>query len=954
MRRVIRELPRALGATIALLALLVGLPAALTVFVGWPLPTAVPSLVQVRDALGGSTISDAVLIKGIALLCWALWGQLALCAVAEMRAWAAGRAAASIPTARLLQPFVRQLVVSALVVIGSARVPVPAGLIPGPASIELTLTPPMNLPLVALAATPGVTPVASPGVTTPPLTYTVQPMDDLWRLAEEHLGDGMRWHDLYDLNRGLPQPDGRSLQNPDLIYPGWVLRLPPDAVGLAAPAPNPAPTPAAALPPAAPQSPVVQGPSATPLPTVASPEPSPAHTAHAPAPVAPIVPTAPRPAAPPNGTDRQPPGPAPAHPAPKHPSEHRHPDRTVAPIGEVLIGSGLVATGAVLTLDRLRRAQQRRRQPGRMIPVPTDRAADAELALRRQANRAPTDRLDAALRAMASYLAEASPMPEIDAVTVSPDTIEILLSAPVNARAGPFEVTAGGRAWTLAGADVPAEIAEAAATRAAPTPSLVVVGTVDDRQVLVDLEHPPRTVIGGDAATGEELWSALALNLATSAWADDLRLVVIGPPPPGVAGLERVTVASHVDDVIDELEAEAHAFTSALAGLECPSAIEARVRDLGDGWTPTVVLIRRDEEPHAVARLNELARTHHGIAVVTFGEPPGDGSRVLRLDGERMSVEPPRLDVLPIRLRSDDGVGELIELAASDREGDQLLEIGDAEVDAETDRVDAAGRPDADGPWVTVRVHGSVGIEGGKSAVDRRRCRELVVYLALHPEGVDEGRIKAALWPKSVPTDAAFNQTVSFARTALGLGPDGQPHLLHVSDRLYRMGRYVRTDHAVLKAALRLAKAKPSADSMARLADALADVRGLPFEGERGGFEWAYSEGHVAAITAVISEGAHLFAGWSLDHEDPSAALSAANEGLRSVPADEVLYRDRMLAHDQAGDPAGVDADMDELCRVIETVEPYDSVHPETLALYEELSRHRRGRIHQPDSRAIG
>jgi hypothetical protein len=46
-----------------------------------------------------------------------------------------------------------------------------------------------------------------------------------------------------------------------------------------------------------------------------------------------------------------------------------------------------------------------------------------------------------------------------------------------------------------------------------------------------------------------------------------------------------------------------------------------------------------------------------------------------------------------------------------------------------------------------------------------------------------------------------------------------------------------------------------------------------------------------------------------------------------------------MLAADAAGNPAGVEAVLDELCQVVEALEPYDALHPETLAVYERVSR---------------
>lgn len=53
--------------------------------------------------------------------------------------------------------------------------------------------------------------------------------DTLWGLAEKHLGDGNRYPEIIDLNRGLEQPDGRALQPGGRIYPGWTLLLPADA-----------------------------------------------------------------------------------------------------------------------------------------------------------------------------------------------------------------------------------------------------------------------------------------------------------------------------------------------------------------------------------------------------------------------------------------------------------------------------------------------------------------------------------------------------------------------------------------------------------------------------------------------------------------------------------------------------------------------------------------------------
>ena len=52
-----------------------------------------------------------------------------------------------------------------------------------------------------------------------PKTYTVVSGDCLWNIAKRLLGDGSRYTEIYELNKDI-------VKNPDLIYPGQVLKLP--------------------------------------------------------------------------------------------------------------------------------------------------------------------------------------------------------------------------------------------------------------------------------------------------------------------------------------------------------------------------------------------------------------------------------------------------------------------------------------------------------------------------------------------------------------------------------------------------------------------------------------------------------------------------------------------------------------------------------------------------------
>lgn len=57
-------------------------------------------------------------------------------------------------------------------------------------------------------------------VPAPQGTYTVQPGDSLWRIAQRQLGDGSRWQEIYTINP-------HTIHNPAQLVPGTVLKLPP-------------------------------------------------------------------------------------------------------------------------------------------------------------------------------------------------------------------------------------------------------------------------------------------------------------------------------------------------------------------------------------------------------------------------------------------------------------------------------------------------------------------------------------------------------------------------------------------------------------------------------------------------------------------------------------------------------------------------------------------------------
>ncbi len=238
---------RGLLALCGVVALVVGVPVALVAWVGSPLPAEVPALSDITSALGDTYIPDEFLVKALASVCWLVWIELVASLLVEAVAFARGRKAGSVPLAGGLQQGAARLVATVALlgaVVATKGMPEPASRPSQPFAAS-------TQPVVALVidddettqpADDSAGPTAATEAAAP--VYQVERRDTLWDIAERHLGDPLRWREIFQLNEGCPQPDGRCLTDPDLIFAGWQLELPADAVGLA-----PSPAPAAPAPP---------------------------------------------------------------------------------------------------------------------------------------------------------------------------------------------------------------------------------------------------------------------------------------------------------------------------------------------------------------------------------------------------------------------------------------------------------------------------------------------------------------------------------------------------------------------------------------------------------------------------------------------------------------------------------------------------------------------------------
>lgn len=52
-----------------------------------------------------------------------------------------------------------------------------------------------------------------------PVFHTVAKGDNLWKISEKYLGNGSKYMEIFEANKPM-------LKDPDLIYPGQVLRIP--------------------------------------------------------------------------------------------------------------------------------------------------------------------------------------------------------------------------------------------------------------------------------------------------------------------------------------------------------------------------------------------------------------------------------------------------------------------------------------------------------------------------------------------------------------------------------------------------------------------------------------------------------------------------------------------------------------------------------------------------------
>jgi hypothetical protein len=902
------------GAVLILLVLLMGVPAALLTVLGSPIPHAMPALSLLTHRL-----DILAILKILSVVVWLAWLQLVVCVIAEVRAAVRNTGMPPrVPLAGGIQPAVHRLVTAALLLFSAATALSPAfahqspGLPPAatstpasPAAAGRDTGEPGGLGALAGGRGQSLEPVHH-RVRRTEKVYVVQPPkgryhESLWEIAQNHLGDGRRYREIFELNAGRLQPDGSRLTIASLIRPGWILRMPRDAHG--------------------PSIRVVtlhedaHGPGGDGSAGTVSTGPTPARPASA---------GRARPATAPPGTTGG------GEPAPDTPGGVVPAARRAAgPAGTAvypyeLAAAALLAAGVLSALGRRRREQLWHRAFGRQVAVPVRPApaAAAEMALRLGADEPSARMLDTALRYLSQVLAgQGRPLPTVFAAHVGGYNLDLWVTPADREAPAPWMAVGDGQVWRLPLAVVPGLDPGQVTGAPAPYPGLVSIGTDATGRVLVDLDSAQGLIaITGEPHLVQAVQAAMAVELMTNRWSGPVSITLVG------FGADLAELAPGLVTAVGTL-AEALPALVARAELaeESPAAPTRSPHYLISAVPPSAA---EREQLLALAQAGHGAAAGYAIAGDIAGatwtwEVTGPGrlrAGLLGLDVQAQLLPPEQcaavVDLFRVAERFE-GVALGAPLPDAAPAG-HLIPGPAAPVD-----ITLLGRTCVNAPGM---------IEPERLGL----ATELVVFLAIHPGGVHPNVLAAAIWPRGVTREV---RDAALARAEDWLGTDdiGRPHLATDASGRLRLGSQVRVDWQVF-CALMARAAAGGHDEEAALEQALGLVSGPFLDGrEPGRYVWLAGDGLEYEVAARVADAAHRLSQLRLARGDPGGAMDASRAGLRLAFDDELLWRDLLTAAHATGQKHRLRAAVAEACARTALDDVLPRMAPETEALIDEL-----------------
>ena len=218
---------------------------------------------------------------------------------------------------------------------------------------------------------------------------------------------------------------------------------------------------------------------------------------------------------------------------------------------------------------------------------------------------------------------------------------------------------------------------------------------------------------------------------------------------------------------------------------------------------------------------------------------------------------------------------------------------------------------------------------------------ELVVYLAAHPDGVHTNVLTGAVWPRGVSNEVR-DAALSRVHAWLGTDEQGQPNLVTDESGRLRLGPGARVDWQVFRAlfaqASQAAAASDEAAEAGYLERALTLVRGQFLDGrDPARYAWLATDEIEYEVTAAVADAAHRLSALRLAAGDPDGAMEAARAGLRLAFNDEMLWRDLLTGAHATGQEHVLRAVVGEISARIALDEVMPRMAPETEALIDEL-----------------
>jgi len=533
-----------LGASLLIVLLVVGTPFLLIAVGATPWQERLGDLGTLLTSPDDGTL--ALLVIGV--VAWVAWAVLAVSFGVEIVAALRGVPAPRLPGLGLSQGLAGRVVAVAALLFAVAPPVVPVFASP-PAHASPAATAPLIAHLPEASARPAVA-VAAPAVAAPAddaeattVEYTVRRGDSLWKIAEEQLGDGLRFREIIALNEDALHGE------PDFIDPGLVLRLPADAGDVEEPresAPEETyvvqsgdtlwdiakdelaagerypeifqasrdtvqpdgrhltdpdlilPGWELAIPGTVADSPVVDPP------VVEDPQVSPGVKHREPDPPGTTPPAeSPNSPAPTATLDHA--------PAPSTSDAEDDTDTSVGWMLPGLAGAGALLAGSLLiTVRAHRRTQQRYRRPGFTLAPPPPQVRDIEKTVMATGSPAAVfvEQLDKLLHHLA---ATTDPLPKLESVEVDRHAVTLHLAEPISL---PEPWSGSDTTWT---ADLDSPVGEM--DTLSPYPLLASVGQDYQGHLwLLDLEHLGVVSLTGDAEHAEALARHLAVELTLNPW----------------------------------------------------------------------------------------------------------------------------------------------------------------------------------------------------------------------------------------------------------------------------------------------------------------------------------------------------------------------------------------------------------------------------------------------------